>query len=154
MINHAYNPEFSLRLQGVAVGPRQPAKHKIVAAIENWLRSLDWATERPRVAHTQRAPHHIEVDGTHVFVSPYARDPEVKGDRSFPTVAIRPTTGGILNEPPTILPTCAQRPAGTGDSTSPTSSRCCASATSSTSSRGRRSSPISRRINSSAATPT
>jgi hypothetical protein len=103
LINAAYDPDFSLRVHRVAIGPQQPAKRRIVAAVEKWLRTLDWSVERPRINDFRREPYHIEVDGTHLFVSPFARDPQVRGDRNFPTVVIRPTRFGVKNEPPMIL---------------------------------------------------
>src|SRR5262249_51246593 len=83
-------------------GRQQAAKRKIVAAVQNWLATLDWSVERPRIADWRREPHHIEVDGTHLFLSPYARDPQVRGDRDFPTVVIGPTRMGVKHEPPMI----------------------------------------------------
>ena len=103
IMNEAYHPDFSIRLRSFAAGPQQAAKRKIVAAVEKWLETLDWSIERSRMTDFRRDPHHIEVDGTHLFVSPYARDPQVRGDRSWPTVVSGSAQFGVKNEPPTIL---------------------------------------------------
>jgi hypothetical protein len=41
LINAAYHADFSVRVQSVAVGPQQPAKRRVIAAVENWLHALD-----------------------------------------------------------------------------------------------------------------
>ncbi len=102
LINAAYHPDFSIRVHNVAVGPQQVAKRKVVAAVERWLGTLDWSIERPRINDFRREPNHIEVNGTHLFLSPYARDPQVRGSRSFPTVVMGPTRTGVKDEPPMI----------------------------------------------------
>jgi hypothetical protein len=102
IVNEAYHPDFSIRLRGVAPGPQQVARRKIVAAVERWLATLDWSTERSRMTDHPLDPHHIEVDGTHLFRIPYARDPQVRGDRSWPTVLSGPAQFGVKNEPPMI----------------------------------------------------
>src|SRR5205807_1485218 len=63
---------------------------------------LDWAIERTRMTDFGREPHHIEFDGSHLFLSPYPRDPQVRGDRSWPTVVSGPSRVGVKNEPPMI----------------------------------------------------
>jgi hypothetical protein len=131
IMNEAYHPDFSVRLDSFASGPQQAAKRKIVAAVERWLGTLDWSIERSRMTDSRREPHHIEVDGTHLFVSPYPRDPEVRGDRSWPTVLSGPRRFGVKDEPPMILDDLEARPASSAGRTSPMSSPCSASATSS-----------------------
>jgi hypothetical protein len=103
IMNEAYHPDFAIRLRSFAAGPQQAAKRKIVAAVEKWLGTLDWSIERSRMTDFRREPHHIEVDGTHLFVNPYPRDPEVRGDRSWPTVLSGSARFGVKNEPPMIL---------------------------------------------------
>jgi hypothetical protein len=103
LINEAYHPDFSLRLRGLAVGPQQPPRRMIVESVEKWLHTLDWQAERTSINDRGRDPVHIEVRGTHLFVSPWPRAPEVRGDRRFPTVVTHSPEGGVLNEPPMIL---------------------------------------------------
>lgn len=102
-VNEAYHPDFALRLEQIAVGAQQPPRRMIVAAVERWLATLDWETERARINDSRRDPVHLEVRGTHLFVAPWPRAPEVRGDPTFQTIATYPGQGGVLNEPPMIL---------------------------------------------------
>jgi hypothetical protein len=102
IMNEAYHPDFSVRLQSFAVAPQQVAKSKVIAKVGKWLATLDWSIERSRMTDFRREPHHIEIDGTHLFVNPYPRDPEVRGDRSWPTVVSGSARFGVKNEPPMI----------------------------------------------------
>jgi hypothetical protein len=102
IVNDAYHPDFSVRVRGFAPGPQQVAKRKIIAAVDRWMAKLDWSIERGRMTDFRRDPHHIEIEGSHLFVLPYPRDPEVRGDRSWPTVVSGPSHFGVKNEPPTI----------------------------------------------------
>jgi hypothetical protein len=109
-INHAYHPDFGLRLQGLSVGPEQPSRRAVVAAVERWLGTLDWEAERTKlesggasIGDRRRDIEHIEVRGTHILALPWPRAAGVRGDRNFPTVVAHSGQGGVLNEPPAIL---------------------------------------------------
>jgi hypothetical protein len=72
-INDAYHPDFGIRLQGLAIGPRQPPRRLIIAAVEKWLGTLEWEIESPRINDFDREPNHLEVRATHLFVIPWPR---------------------------------------------------------------------------------
>lgn len=102
IISDAYHPDFSVRVQGFAPGARQVAKRKVIAAVERWMETLDWSLERSRMTDFRHDPHHIEIEGSHLFLLPYPRDPEVRGDRNWPTVVSGTLRSGVKNEPPMI----------------------------------------------------
>jgi hypothetical protein len=102
IVSDAYHPDFSVRVRGFAPGAGQVARRKVIAAVERWLATLDWSLERSRMTEFRRDPHHIEIEGSHLLLLPYPRDPEVRGDRSWPTVLSGPSRFGVKNEPPMI----------------------------------------------------
>ncbi len=103
MIEAAYHPDFALRVHQLAQGDAQPSQREVVGAIEQWLGSLDWDTEHRRIGELDRADEVIVLGGGwRLRALPWPRPESSRGDRSFPTIAMR-SGGGIFNEPPTIL---------------------------------------------------
>jgi hypothetical protein len=104
LINEAFNPDFQLRLEGVAMGENQPPRDAVVRAVEGWMATLDWETERRRFDAREKAdPTKLEVAGTHIFVSPWPRTEAARGDKGRTTVVTQPIRGGVVNDPPQIL---------------------------------------------------
>jgi hypothetical protein len=102
MINDARHADFFVMIKAIGAGERQPARAAVVRAVEAWLRTVDWETERARMHDFHRPPDHIEVSRWQLFLRPWPKDPAGRGESTI-TVISTPSSVGIANEPQMIL---------------------------------------------------
>jgi hypothetical protein len=102
LIDQARHPDFLVMIKTIGLGQQQPSRSAVVRAVESWLNSLDWEAERQHTADLNRAPDHIEAAGSHLFLRPWPKEPEARGQPTSFTVITGPSSGGMLNEPPMI----------------------------------------------------
>jgi len=114
-IGGAYHPDFSVRVRKINAASNHPPKAAVVKAVEDWLATLDRETETERRGEAGRSPQRIEVAGSVLYLLPWPKPADARGNRSVPTVVARSGGGGIIDEPPTILDDLRDKASRYGD---------------------------------------
>jgi hypothetical protein len=104
-IDEAFNPDFFVMLDVLAVGPTTAPRSDVVPPIERFLAGLDWPTARAKLETGTWEPPVCELRpaGGLIRMRAYPKAEKSRGDPNFRTIGAEPPRGGMIDDREPIL---------------------------------------------------